>query len=129
MLSKIGLNDTLFVNWWRDYEAFLRTPVLNQTSFPVIHKFDNVGIFYYFNFENLMDIVISYLNFNSKHYDKCTLVVQLISLVNTSNLFSLENANITNFVYYGKTWLSLSDEVLNRQKHDAQFLFHWNADP
>ena len=37
-----------------------------------------------------MDIVISYLNFNSKNYDKCRFVVELISLVNTSYLFSLE---------------------------------------
>ena len=41
--------------------------------------------FYY-----MMDIVISYLNFNSKNYDKCRFVVELISLVNTFYLFSLE---------------------------------------
>ena len=42
-----------------------------------------LAFLYYFNFETLMDIVISYLNFNLKYHDKC-------SLANNSNLFSLE---------------------------------------
>ena len=53
-----------------------------------------------------MYIVISYLNFNLKLHNKCTVVVKLISLANTSNVFSLEvvqNADSVNFVYYGKT--------------------------
>ena len=37
-----------------------------------------------------MDIAIIRLNFNSNHHVKCTLVVKLISLINASNLFSLE---------------------------------------
>ena len=37
-----------------------------------------------------MDIVISHLNFNSKHHDKCKFELQLISLATTSNLFLLE---------------------------------------
>ena len=67
-----------------------------------------LSFLYRFNFENLMDIVIRDLNFNSRYRAKCTFIVKLISLTNTSNLFSLEvvqNANIANFVYYGKTRL------------------------
>ena len=37
-----------------------------------------------------MDIVISHLNFNSTHHDKCKFSLILIPLVTTSNLFSLE---------------------------------------
>ena len=37
-----------------------------------------------------MAIVISRLIFNSKHHDKCQFGLKLISLVATSNLFSLE---------------------------------------
>ena len=53
-----------------------------------------------------MDIVISYLNFNSKHLDKCKVVVKFISLLNTSNLSSLgvvQYNKIANYVYCGKT--------------------------
>ena len=51
-----------------------------------------------------MDTVVSHLNFHSKHQEKCKFAVKLITLV--INLFPLEvvqNANIVNFVYYGKT--------------------------
>ena len=37
-----------------------------------------------------MDSAITYPNFNSKHHDKCTFVIKLITLISTSNLFSLE---------------------------------------
>ena len=56
-----------------------------------------------------MDIVISYLNFNSQYHNEYRFAVKLISLVITSNFFfirsCLKNANIANFVYYGKTWI------------------------
>ena len=56
--------------------------------------------------ENEIDIVISHLNFNSRHHDKCKCALKLILLGMTSNLFSLKNANknanIVNYVYYGK---------------------------
>ena len=53
-----------------------------------------------------MGIVINPITFNLKHHDKCKFALTFISLATTSNLFSLEvvqNANIANFVYYGKT--------------------------
>ena len=37
-----------------------------------------------------MDIIISHLNFNSKHYGVCKFTLKLIPLVTISNLFSLE---------------------------------------
>ena len=49
-----------------------------------------LAFLYCSNIENLMDIVISYLNIFSEYQDKCTSVVKLISLANTFNLFSLE---------------------------------------
>ena len=59
-----------------------------QLNVPVLQKIGIVGIFYCFNYKNLIHIVISYLNFKSKHRDKCKFAVKLISLANTSNFFS-----------------------------------------
>ena len=53
-----------------------------------------------------MGIVINPITFNLKYHDKCKFALTFISLATTFNLFSLEvvqNANIANFVYYGKT--------------------------
>ena len=43
-----------------------------------------------FNFENQMDIVTNYLNFNLRHHDRCQVPLKFIPLVITSNLLSLE---------------------------------------
>ena len=70
------------------------------SSFPLMLAI--LAFLYGFIFENLVDIIISYLKFNSNYYEKGPFVVKLISLVNASNLFSLEviqNANFANFVY------------------------------
>ena len=37
-----------------------------------------------------MDIVINHPNFNLRYHDKCEVALKFISLVTTSNLFSLE---------------------------------------
>ena len=59
--------------------------------FPYYRKLALLAFFYCFNYKNLIHIVISYLNFKSKHHDKCKFAVKLISLANTSNFFfSLE---------------------------------------
>ena len=55
-------------------------------------NYTKLAFWYCFNFAILMDIVVSYLNFNSRYHDKCTFVVKLIPLVSTSNLFPLEVA-------------------------------------
>ena len=41
-----------------------------QSSFPVILKVGNVGIFVLLKFENKLDTVISHMNFNSIHHNK-----------------------------------------------------------
>ena len=80
-----------------------------------------------------MDIVIIRLNFNSKHHVKCKFVakidfiskhIQFILIRSCTKMPTLPTLCIT-----GKFDCLLSDDVLNRQKHDAQFLFHWNAHP
>ena len=71
-----------------------------------MHKVGNLGIFY-LNFKKLMDIVISYLSFNSEYHDKCTFTKSYSKLH--------KNAKIANFVYYGKTRYSCT-------KHFKQFL-------
>ena len=56
-----------------------------------------------------MNLVIYHLNFNSKHDERCKFALKLILMGTTSNLFSLKlykNANIANFIYYGKTGLA-----------------------
>ena len=60
--------------------------IFAQSSFHVIHKVDKLACLHCFNFENQMDIVISYLNFNSKHHDKCKVALKFISLATTSVL-------------------------------------------
>ena len=71
-----------------------------------------LAFLYCFNFENEMDTFISHFSFNSKHHDKCKFVLTFIPPVTISNLFPLEvykNANIANFVHYGKTRLGTCD--------------------
>ena len=62
------------------------------SSFAVIRKIGNVGFYVLFTFENKVDIVISHINFNSKHYDKCKYALKLIWMVTIFNLdlFPLE---------------------------------------
>ena len=45
---------------------------------------------YHFDFENEMDIVISYFNFNAKYHRKCKFALTFIPLVITSTFFPLE---------------------------------------
>ena len=54
----------------------------------------------------MLDTDISQINLYSTLHDKCKFVIKFIDLVNLFNLFPLEvvqNVNIANFVYYGKT--------------------------
>ena len=50
-----------------------------------------------------MDRQFCYLNYYSKHYDKCKFALKLIRLITVSNLFPLEFEQNANFAYYGKT--------------------------
>ena len=61
-----------------------------QSSFPVIHKVGNFGIFILLKFENKMDREISHFDFNSEYHDKCKSALKLIKILTVSNLFSLE---------------------------------------
>ena len=73
-----------------------------------------LSFLYDFHYESDVDIVISHFNFNSKHHDKCKFTLTFIPLVTIFNLFPVEviqNANIANFVYYGKTWIYKSKFV------------------
>ena len=58
---------------------------LPQSSFPVIHKVGKDGIFVLLIFENKVDIVISYINFISKHHDKYKCASKCIQLVTIHN--------------------------------------------
>ena len=73
-----------------------------------------------------MDIVIRYLNFNSRYRAKCTFIVKLISLTNTSDLFSLEVVQNVNFVYYGKTRLCFGCKLGAKVKLNM-LCAHWEA--
>ena len=65
--------------------------VVYNLVFSQYIKLAMLAFLYCFNFDNLIDIVISYLNCNSKCHDKCTQIeAKLISFTSTSNLFSLE---------------------------------------
>ena len=55
--------------------ALLEIP---YSSFPVIHKVGNVGIFVFLKFENKLDREINSLNFNTKHKHQCKIVLKLI---------------------------------------------------
>ena len=71
-----------------------------QSSFPLIHKVGNAGIFVLLKFENIVDREINQFNLSLKHYDKCKFVLKLIPLLYVFNLFP--NASVANFVCYGK---------------------------
>ena len=55
-----------------------------------LHKVSNVGIFVLLKFENKLDIVISHINFISKHHDKCKCALKFVHLVTFPNLFPIE---------------------------------------
>ena len=61
-----------------------------HSSFPVIHKVDNVGIFVLLKFENKLNVVIVHTNFISKHHDKYKFALKFIQFVTISTLFPLE---------------------------------------
>ena len=66
-----------------------------------------------------MDIVTNHFNFNTTLNQKCNFALQLIPLVPTSNLFSLEvvqNANTANFVYNG---IDIIDSRVRRGSSDG----------
>ena len=67
-----------------------RNELVNQSSFPVIHKVGNVGIFVLVKCETKLDKEINHFSFNSKHYKKCKFTLKLIGLLTVSNLFPLE---------------------------------------
>ena len=50
----------------------------NNTSFPVMEKDGNVGIFVLLNFENILDTVINPINLNQMHHFKFKFVQQFI---------------------------------------------------
>ena len=61
-----------------------------QSSFPKIHKVDNVGIFVLLQFENKLNGGINYFNISSKYHDKCKFALKLILFLIVCNLFPLE---------------------------------------
>ena len=58
-----------------------------------------------------MDIVINYLNFNSRHHDKCQDTLKFIPLGITFNLFSLELVQNDSGKLVYEQWLSLKLHV------------------
>ena len=75
----------------------LTNQTINHSSFSVIHKVGNVGIFELLIFRNNnnnnnnnKDREISHFNINSKHLDKCQFTLKLILFSVVSNLFPLE---------------------------------------
>ena len=65
---------------------------MRETSFPVMRKVGNAGIYVLLTFESKIDIVISRINFNLQHYDKFKFALKLIWLATVFNLdlFPLE---------------------------------------
>ena len=61
-----------------------------SSSFPEIHRACNVGILCCLNFNNMLDVVIFRINFNTKQYDKCKLVLKFNHLVTIAKLFNKE---------------------------------------
>ena len=79
-----------------------------------------------------MDKVTNHLNFNLRHHDKCKVALEIIPLVTTSDLISLQIlqksiASIANCVYYWKTRL-LNVNANERKLHSVIYawLFTWN---
>ena len=52
------------------YCQFITVGNVSESSFAVIHKVGNFGIFVLLKFENASDEEINYFNFNSKYLDK-----------------------------------------------------------
>ena len=68
-------------NSFRSLEAANRFRKYWPWSFDGIEfsrNYTKLAFWYCFNFAILMDIVVSYLNFNSRYHDKCKFVVKLI---------------------------------------------------
>ena len=57
------------------YNSWLLDLTFIYPSFPVIHKFDDVGFFVFLKFENKLNGEINHFNFNSKHHDKYKLAL------------------------------------------------------
>ena len=97
--------------WWHEEYCFrlILIPFISQSSFPVIHKVGHVNIFILCKFKNITDREIYYTI-------KIQIAMKKVNLYwNTldSLLFLIylhkklyKNANVVNFVYYGKTRLS-----------------------
>ena len=64
--------------------------LFNQSSFSVLPKVGNVGIFVMLKSENKFDTFINRINFNSAHHDKFHLIFNFIQLLSISILFLLE---------------------------------------
>ena len=89
---------------WHEWLCQTSNSQLLLSSFPIIHKVCNVGIFVLLIFENKMNREINDFNYISKHYGKCRSALKLIRLLTVYNLFPLEvvqNANFGNFMYCG----------------------------
>ena len=64
--------------FWKKKPLYVRH---GHSSFPVVHKGVNVGIFKIPKFENKLDVVISQINFISKDHDECKFVLTFIQLL------------------------------------------------
>ena len=64
--------------------------ILTASEFPVIHKVGTVGISVLLSFGIEFNLVISYLNFNSKHHGNRKFAFNFIQLITISNFFPLE---------------------------------------
>ena len=61
-----------------------------QSSFPVIYKAGNVGIFVLYKFENRLDRETCDFNYNSKYYGKFKFTLKLIRFLTVCNWYPLE---------------------------------------
>ena len=65
-----------------------------------------LAFLYYLNLKIKVDTVASDIYLDSKYHVKCKFASKFIQLVTITTLFPFgvyKNANIVNFVYYGKT--------------------------
>ena len=77
--------------------------LLLYSSFPVIHKVGNIGIFVLLKSVKKLDVTSIFF---SKHRHKCKRALKIIKLITTHNLFLLEVVQkMPKFVYYEKTRL------------------------
>ena len=71
-------------------EHAIRTAVQQAFEFSRNPTKKLVALAFFRKFEIKSDAVISHVNFNSKHHNKCKVVLKLIHLATISNLFPLD---------------------------------------